>query len=136
MESLSRSMESLSSDHMESLSSDRHVDHSSNVPEIQCDAATSKLVFDLNDIATKVLRVMLTNRKVIAVTCGFYDPLGFLALIAVSFKVLLQRTCQLGLESDDLLSPELPTTWVVLLQSLQNTSSIFLPRSYFDRQPT
>ena len=119
----------------EALSNDRHVDRSSKVLGIQWDVAADKLVFDLGDIATKALRVKPTKRKVIGVTCGFYDPMGFLAPIVVSFKVLFQRACQLRLGWDDLLPPELLPTWKVLSHNLQNTLPISVPRCYFDGQP-
>ena len=58
---------------------------------IQWDVSADKLVLGLSDIATKALRVMPTKREVIGVTCGFYDPMGFLAPLTISFKALFQK---------------------------------------------
>ena len=56
---------------------------------MQWDPSVDMLVFNLIDIAAKALELKATKRNVVGVASRLYDPLGFLFLIIVCFKVLL-----------------------------------------------
>ena len=88
------------------------------------------LVFDLSDLSLVANTLQLTKRNLVSLIGTFYDPLGFLAPITVTYKVLFQKLCQSKVDWDCDLPEELLKEWTSLLADLKEAGPIAIPRSY------
>ena len=61
----------------------------------------------------------------------FYDPLGFLALVTIKFKVFMQKLCRDKLEWDVKLPEDLIKEWNNLVNDLGEGGPVSIPRNYF-----
>ena len=89
------------------------------------------LIFDVSSIAQVAAELHPTKRNVVSLVGRFYDPLGFLSLITIRFKILFQRLCHNKLQWDDTLPEELLREWNELTADLGQGAPISIPRSYF-----
>ena len=61
-----------------------------------------------------------TRRGVLSLVSSFYDPLGLLSPVILPAKCLLQESCRLQLEWDDVLPVNLKESWKNWLQEIQS----------------
>ena len=61
-----------------------------------------------------------TRRGVLSLVSSFYDPLGLLSPVILPAKCLLQESCRLQLEWDDVLPDNLKESWKNWLQEIQS----------------
>lgn len=92
---------------------------------------TDRLTFDTGDIAHLASTLEPTKRNVISIIGQFYDPLGFLAPVIITFKVFFQELCESKVEWDQPLAGKLAQKWKSFVVSLQESQSMSIPRSYF-----
>ena len=59
-------------------------------------------------------------------------PLGFMAPIIIRFKMFFQELCEAKVNWDETLSGPILIKWQSLVQDLQTSQSISIPRCYFD----
>ena len=71
-----------------------------------------------------------TKRNIVSIIGRFYDPLGFLAPVIISFKILLQGLCGQKLDWDQPLPTALLDKWKSLIGDMQGCNSVSIPRSY------
>ncbi|XP_052818526.1 uncharacterized protein LOC128244575 [Mya arenaria] len=71
-----------------------------------------------------------TRRGVLSMVNSIYDPLGFIAPITISGKILLREATPSGVDWDAPLPPNHEMRWLEWKQSLQNTETIAIPRAY------
>ena len=71
-----------------------------------------------------------TKREVLRLVMSVFDPLGFLACLIVSARVLLQEVWRSGIGWDDKLPDKLVERWHVWWRQLQSLSSFTVPRWY------
>lgn len=90
-----------------------------------------ELIFDLNELAILVNKIEPTKRQIVAVTTKFYDPLGFISPVIISFKMLFQEMCIKGIGWDEPLSGELLSKWKSLVSNFQGVTTS-IPRCYFN----
>jgi hypothetical protein len=88
-------------------------------------------VFDLGQIAQAARECEPTKRNIISIASKFYDPLGFISPIIVQMKLLFQSLCDSGIEWDAPITEELKSKWLKLVNDLQETKPMTLPRCYF-----
>ena len=55
---------------------------------------SDQLIFDLSAIDEAEFAVIPTKRSVISFISRFYDPIGFMSLVLIRFKVLMQELCK------------------------------------------
>ena len=65
-----------------------------------------QLVFDLTHLAEKAAKLQPTKRNVVSVVGQIYDPLGYLAPVTITFKILMQEVCKIRLGWDQPLTGE------------------------------
>ena len=55
-----------------------------------------EIVYDLRDVVNTATEVGLTKRQIVSLTGRFFDPLGILAPVVITFKVLIEELCKAG----------------------------------------
>ena len=90
---------------------------------------TDELSFDLSRIVADVEPVV-TKRSLLRVAATFYDPLGLISPIILSFKMLFQAVCKKNVGWDDELDDSLSERWRSLIRDLLEVGRISVPRCY------
>ena len=90
-----------------------------------------QLIFSLDALARIAVQVDPTKRNVVSMIGQIYDPLGFLSPITIQFKKLMQELCKAKMGWDQALRGELLNKWNKLVQDLEVSPQIALPRCYF-----
>ena len=93
--------------------------------------ASDQLLFDTSFITQLAHDLSPTKRNLVSLIGRFYDPLGFLSLVIICFKILFQKLCQCKCDWDEVISEELEGEWKLLVSDLKMASPLSLPRSYF-----
>lgn len=70
----------------------------------------------------------LTKRTLLSDVARLFDPIGFLAPIIITAKILFQSLWLKGLEWDDLLPEDIANEWQALRSNLNEVSTITIPR--------
>ncbi|KAK6172490.1 hypothetical protein SNE40_016128 [Patella caerulea] len=94
------------------------------------DNQSDNLIFDFSKICSAIQSDSVTKRLVLSVASRFYDPLGLISPIVLSFKLLFQKLCTFSLDWDNELSENFVSDWKNLLIKLENTHIIQIPRCY------
>ena len=81
-------------------------------------------------IARVALYLHPTKRNLVSLIGRFYNPLGFLSLVIIRFKILFQRLCQCKSDWDDVIPKGLIEEWRGLISDLNEAQPVSLPRSY------
>ena len=71
-----------------------------------------------------------TKRQVLQEVASVFDPLGFLAPIVMTAKILLQDIWRSGADWDDPLPPTLVDIWTSWANELQSIASLKIPRCF------
>ena len=71
-----------------------------------------------------------TKRQVLQEVASVFDPLGFLAPIVMTAKILLQDIWRSGADWDDPLPPTLVDIWTSWANELQSMASLKIPRCF------
>ncbi|XP_026054611.1 uncharacterized protein LOC113040501 [Carassius auratus] len=71
-----------------------------------------------------------TRRGILSTVASLYDPLGFIAPLLLSGKLVLQEMCRNGTGWDDPLPKELQPSWEHWKADLVNLEKISIPRCY------
>ena len=87
------------------------------------------LHFDLMGIASKAEGLVATERNVLQVLSGIFDPLGLISPITVTAKILLQEVCETKRGWDDELNEELKHKWFNWIEGLKKVAEITFSRS-------
>ncbi|XP_065902306.1 uncharacterized protein [Dysidea avara] len=88
-----------------------------------------QLVFDLSELAITLRNMEPTKRRIVGIGCKFYDPLGFISLITVQFKMLFQDLCLSKIDWDEPLAGELLSKWKSLVTGFHSVM-VTIPRCY------
>lgn len=75
--------------------------------EVHWDAELDKFCFKI-----EVKCKPLTRRGLLSVVCSLYNPLGFVALVVLPAKVILQDLCHRRLEWDDPIPDDEKNRWL------------------------
>lgn len=94
--------------------------------------SSDQIIFSLDELAERARRLEPTKRNVISLIGKFYDPLGFLAPIVVSYKVFMQSLCEAKIGWDDAIPEPLMAQWRKLVLTLSESQPMTLPRCYLD----
>jgi hypothetical protein len=71
-----------------------------------------------------------THREILRATATNFDPLGCLAPVLITAKMILQKVCKAKLGWDDLLDQELSEEWQQWAGSLTAVNDLRIPRCY------
>lgn len=74
---------------------------------VQWNFVKDQFKFDFSTIAKQTLESIPTKRNITTTTAKFYDPIGFLSLVIMQFKLLFQELCESKIYWDDMLEEEL-----------------------------
>ena len=83
------------------------------------DVHSDTFIFNLNKLADLAAQTEPTKRNVISIVGRFYDPLGVLSSLIISFKILMQEICE----------PQI--NWDQLMEEAQLPPPISIPRGHF-----
>ena len=92
------------------------------------DVVKDELCFGFTDLAHCAAGMEPTKRNLVSIVGRFYDPIGFLAPIVISYKILFQRLCEDKRNWDQPLTGELLRNWERLVADLQSCPRMTLPR--------
>ena len=95
---------------------------------VRWNVAKDQLCFGFTDIAHHAASLEPTKRNVVSIVGRFYDPVGFLAPVAINFKILFQELCEEKKDWDQPLTGEILSKWETLVTELQNSPPMALPR--------
>jgi len=70
-------------------------------------------------------------KETVSLVGRFYDPLGVLSPVVVSFKILIQEICESHVDWDQPLEELQAKKWQELITELKRAQPILIPRSYF-----
>ena len=109
--------------------------HSSGSPTVKVlgvvwDPGEDSLWFSVADIAEVAATTEPTKRNVVSIIGKFFDPLGYLAPVIIRFKKLFQRLCEHQVQWDGVLPENLQREWKLLVDDLQHSKPISIPRNY------
>ena len=97
------------------------------------DTSSDQLLLNLEDMATTARELTPTTKQSIVSLVGrFYDPLGYLALVVVQFKIFLRELCEAKLEWDQPLPNEFMKKWNTLSANLQYAQPISIAHCYLE----
>lgn len=89
-------------------------------------------MFDLHELTEIAVKLEPTKRNVVSMVGRFYDPIGVLSPIVVSFKVLIQEICESHVDWDQPLAEPQARKWHGLVAELKHAQPISIPRGYFN----
>ena len=98
---------------------------------INWNVSSDQIIFSFGELAEQA-RALEPKRNVISLIGRFYDPLGFLAPIVVSYKVFMQSLCKAKIGWDNTIPEPLITLWRKLVLTLFESQPVTLPRCYLD----
>ena len=87
------------------------------------------IVLDVTDVAHMAKP---TKGHIVSIMGRFYDPLGFLSPVVISFKILFQELCKSRLGWDQPLSGASLSKWQSLISDLEWCQSISIPRCFLE----
>ena len=99
---------------------------------VRWEVESDQLIFELKHLVERATRLQPTKRNVVSIIGQIYDPLGYLAPVTISFKVLMQAICKTKLGWDQPLEGDLLSRWKKLIGALRESRALVLPRHYFD----
>ena len=91
--------------------------------------ASDQFLFDTSGITQLAHDLSPTKRNLVSLIGKFYDPLGFLSLVIICFKILFQKLCQCKSDWDEVFPEELEGEWKLLVSDLKLAS--FSPKKLF-----
>ena len=94
------------------------------------DIDSDNLVYDFYHLSETILATEPTKRQIVSVTGRFYDPLGIIQPVIVTFKIFMQELCRVGITWDEPLQGDLLERWQLLVESLRGCQPITVPRYY------
>ena len=89
-----------------------------------------EIVYDLRNVVNTATEVGLTKRQIVSLTGRFFDPLGILAPVVITFTVLIQELCKAGVGWDEPLKGESLERWRLLIHELRICQPICIPRCH------
>lgn len=76
-----------------------------------------------------------TKRNVVSMTARFFDPLGIVSPVTISFKMFFQRLCEAKVGWDEPLTERLLHEWNRLCSTLRESAPMTIPRCYLHNIP-
>ena len=89
-------------------------------------------MFDLRELTELAVQLEPTKRNIVSMVGRFYDPIGVLSPVVVSFKVLIQEICESQVDWDQPLEKPQAKKWHELVTELKQAQPISIPRGYFN----
>ena len=74
-----------------------------------------------------------TKRNVISLIGKFFDPVGFISPVVVSYKILMQALRESKIGWDEVIPDPLLVRWHNLVAELTRAKAMIIPRSYTSR---
>ena len=65
------------------------------------DIESDNFFYDFNHLSAAILATEPTKRQIVSVTGRFYDPLGIIQPVIVTFKIFIQELCRVGITWDE-----------------------------------
>ena len=87
--------------------------------------------FAFDGIPLPVGDVIVTKRLILSIIARIYDPVGFVAPVAVWAKLLFQELWRAGVHWDQELQPAVQSEFNAWLEGIQCLRSLQIPRCYF-----
>ena len=86
------------------------------------------LKYEFSNFVTAAENKSVTKRTVLSTTARFFDPIGLLSPVIVPLKVIFQKICQLKIDWDDILPPDISNEWLQIVKNIAKVKSIDIPR--------
>jgi len=97
-------------------------------PEEDCFTFTKTFLKANQDVLN--LKKSPTKREVLALTMSIYDPLGFLSILTIRARMILQEIWRLQIGWDDEISGSILEKWQTWMAEVNLISSFQIPRCY------
>ena len=106
----------------------------SKVLGINWDSHSDTFVYDLSNIVEFAKSLPTTKRSVLRIVAKIFDPLGFLSVFTINFKILFQQLCVEKVDWDALLSEPYLQRYETLLKGLRSLHNTKISRCLFGKQ--
>ena len=93
------------------------------------------LHFRVADIVEAAATTEPNKRNIVSIIAKFYVPLVFLAPVIIRLKKLFKKLCEQQLQWDEALPDTLQEEWEALVEDLQDSGLVSIPRSYHQERP-
>ena len=90
-----------------------------------------EMVVDLRTAVNSAVESGLRKRHIVSLSGRFYDPIGIITPVIITFKVLIQELCKAGVGWDEPLEGKLLEKWQSLMRRLWDCPPIRVPCYYF-----
>ena len=95
---------------------------------IQWNVIRDEFQFDMREVAAVMENSEPTKRNVVSAAAKYFDPLGVVSPVTISFKTIAQELCEARVDWDESLTGVLLTKWQNLLSMMRDVRSIVIPR--------
>ena len=95
---------------------------------IRFNTKNDDFVFNIKQLTDKWTTEKITKRIILSQVSQIFDPMGFVTLLITHLKILLQDIWITGTDWDDLVTEEIKTKWLSILEDLKNSTDIRIPR--------
>jgi len=102
-----------------------------NLLELLWNTSTDTISFKSKQFLSNTEIQPVTKPLVLQMSSRVYDPLGILSPVTIQAKILMQDLWRSGISWDDPLPPEHTNRWQKIVEDLQGTSKVIIPRLYF-----
>ena len=97
--------------------------------------SADRLLIGFEEIASAVRALTPTKRSIVSLVGQFDDPIGYLALVVIQFKIFLHELCRAKIDWDEAVPADLMDRWSTLSATLQYAQPLSVPRCYLDGVP-
>ena len=91
---------------------------------------TDEFIYNFEHLLETIVHTEPTKRQIVSLSGRFYDPLGVIQPVIVTFKIFFQELCRAGVTWDEPLKGELLDGWQSLVENLRDCQPIRIPRCY------
>lgn len=97
---------------------------------VMWDFARDQFSFNVGDVYRYMEQCEPTKRNVVSMAARFFDPLGVVSPVTISFKIFFQHLCEAKVAWDEPLTECLLQEWNRLCSTLRDAEPLTIPRCY------
>ena len=105
-------------------------DENSKVLGISWNNVNDTMMLGVKENFSEAEKITPSKRNILKIIAAIYDPLGILAPVTITLKLLFQEICESGIGWDDDIG-KLRSKWATIVKVLMTYSDLVFSRCYF-----